>query len=385
MGVTDEVSGVPQGDLALCLDWHARLAAHPFRFVSKSLVSFNRVARMLDRNSPHFQRLADLLIGAKIAIALRATSEYKIADKLAAGPQSVEILAQEAQLDEGVLRRVLRALAQYGVFRETLDGKFENSDISEYMRSDVEPSLREAILFLNHNVSLRAWLELEQSLKDGKSHFVDVNGWPLFTLFARDKSLNEYFAKCMINLYGPEGGKIASGYPFGRFRTLIDVGGGQGHIIAAILSAHKDIKGTVFDIEPTVVLAKAFLLNHGLADRCDTFGGDFFVKVPGGYDAYILKSILHDWDDARAAEILKICRQAIPQRGRLLIIEEVVVPRQTVGNPHRFVDLEMLVHFGGKERTEPDYNKLMRSAGFSLERVVPIVGSFFSVIEGVPI
>lgn len=159
---------------------------------------------MLDRNSPHFQRLADLLIGAKIAIALRATCEHKIADKLASGPKAVEMLAQEACLDEDVLRRVLRALSQYGVFRERLDGLFENSDISEYMRSDAEPSLREAILFLNHNVSLRAWLELEQSLKDGKSHFADVNGFPLFELFERDRRLNEYFAKCMINLYGPE-------------------------------------------------------------------------------------------------------------------------------------------------------------------------------------
>ena len=339
---------------------------------------------MLDRNSQHFQRLADLLIGAKIAIALRAMAEYKIADKLAAGPKAVETLAQETTLDEDVLRRVLRALAQYGVFRETDDGRFENSDISEYMRSDAEPSLREAILFLNHDVSLRAWLELEQSLKDGKSHFVDVNGAPLFDLFERDKILNEYFAKCMINLYGPEGSKIASGYPFGQFRTLIDIGGGQGHILAAILLAHKETRGTVFDIEPTAALARNFLLNRGLADRCDALGGSFFVKVPSGYDAYILKSILHDWDDDKAAEILKICRQAISQQGRLLVIEEVVVPRQIVGNPHRFVDLEMLVHFGGKERTESDYNKLMRSAGFALERVVPIKDSFFSVIEAAP-
>lgn len=339
---------------------------------------------MPDRNSHHFQRLVDLLIGAKIAIALRAMAEYQIADKLAAGPRPVEILAQETALNEDVLRRVLRALAQYGVFRETADGQFENSDISQYMRSDAEPSLREAILFLNHNVSLRAWLELEQSLKDGKSHFVDVNGASLFELFERDKGLNARFAKSMINLYGPEIAKIASGYPFGQFRTIIDVGGGQGQILAAILLAHKEARGTVFDIEPTAALARNFLLNRGLADRCDAVGGSFFDRVPGGYDAYILKSILHDWDDAKATEILTTCRQAIPQQGRLLIIEEVVVPRQMVGSPHRFVDLEMLVHFGGKERTQLEYDKLMRSAGFSLERIVPIKDSFFSVIEAAP-
>jgi len=339
---------------------------------------------MLERNSTLFRRLADLLIGAKIAIALRAMAEYKIADKLAAGPKTVELLAQESKLVDDVLRRVLRALAQYEVFRETADGRFENSDLSEYMRSDANPSLRDAILFLNHNTSLRAWLELEQSLNDGKSHFVDVNGAPLFELLAQDQNLNEHFAKCMINLYGPEANKIASGYAFGQFRTLIDVGGGEGHIVAAILAAHKETKGTVFDIEPTAALAKNFLFNRNLADRCNAVGGNFFVEIPGGYDAYILKSILHDWDDAQAKQILKSCRMAIPSHGRLLIIEEVVIPRQMVGNPHRFVDLEMLVHFGGKERTRADYDKLMAEAGFSLERVVPIEGSFFSVIEGAP-
>jgi len=186
---------------------------------------------MPDGNSGRFQRLVDLLIGAKIAIALRAMAEYEIADKLASGPKPVEILAQETALNEDVLRRVLWALAQYEVFRETPDGRFENSDLSQYMRSDAEPSLRASILLINHNVSLRACLQLEQSLKDGKSHFVDVNDAPFFELF---------------------------------------------------------------------------------------------------------------------------------------------------------VDLEMLVHFGGKERTELEYDKLVRGAGFSVERVVPIKDSFFSVIEVAP-
>jgi C-methyltransferase len=170
---------------------------------------------MLDRNSKSFRHLADLLVGAKIAIALRAMAEYGIADKLADGAMSIERLSRETGLAAEPLRRVLRALAQYGVFSETENGQFENSDASEYMRADVVPSLREAILFLNHNVSLRAWLELEQTLKDGRSHFVDINGAPLFKLFAKDKRLSEYFAKCMMNLYGPEAVKIATGYPFG--------------------------------------------------------------------------------------------------------------------------------------------------------------------------
>jgi hypothetical protein len=340
---------------------------------------------MRDERSESFQRLANLLIGAKLAIALRATAEYGIADRLAAGPKSVAALAREAGLNGEILRRVLRGLAQFGVFRETENGLFENSDLSEHMRTDVSTSLREAILFLNHNVSLRAWLELEQTLQDGQSRFVDVNGAPLFKLFARDQHLGEYFAKCMINLYGPEAAKIAAGYPFAQFHDLIDVGGGQGHILAAILSAHPSVRGTLFDIEPTAALARDFLQARGLSDRCRVIGGDFFVEVPSGHDAYVVKSVLHDWNDAKAIEILKGCRKAMNPNSRLLIIEEVVVPRQVVGNPHRFVDLDLMIHLGGKERTEAEYVKLMSDAGFSCVRIVPVKSSFFSVIEGLPV
>lgn len=339
---------------------------------------------MLERTSNSHQRLADLLIGAKIAIALRAMAEHKIADRLAGGPLTVETLAAESGLAADPLRRVLRALTQYDVFRETVDGRFENTDVSDWMRADAVSSLREMILFLNHSVSLRAWLELEQMLKDGRSRFVEVNGAPLFKLFARDESLGEYFAKCMTNIYGPEAIKLAADYPFGQFRNVIDVGGGLGHILAAILTAHKNLEGTLFDIEPTAVMAEDFIRNRGLADRCKVVGGDFFVEVPVGYDAYIVKSVVHDWNDAKATAILKQCRNAMTDNSRLLIIEEVVVPGQMLNNPNRFVDLDLMVHLGGKERTESEYAEIMRDAGFSLERIVPVKDSFFSVIEGIP-
>lgn len=338
---------------------------------------------MTGRPAP-FNRLADLLVGAKLAIALRAMAEYEIADRLSGGSKPVEALAQDTGIDPDTLRRVLRALAQFGVFSETEDGEFENSEVSEFMRADALPSLRDAILFLNSNVSLRAWLKLEQTLKDGHSRFVEVNGAPLFDLFAKDRQLGEHFAKCMINLYGREGAKIAAGYPFGRFASIIDVGGGQGHILAAILSSNPDMRGALFDIPPTAVLAKNFLDTVGLTGRCEVIGGNFFEKVPEGYDAYLVKSVLHDWSDAKAAEMLKQCRKAMAPESRLLIVEEIVVPRKPVGNPHRFVDLDLMIHLGGRERTEPDYARLMEAAGFELESVSPVQDSFFSVIEGKP-
>jgi hypothetical protein len=340
---------------------------------------------MAGHTSKAFDHLADLLIGAKIAIALRAVAEHKIADKLSNGPMSVESLASESGLALDPLRRVLRGLTQFGVFRETTKGEFANTDASEYMRTDSVPSLRDAILFLNHDVSLRAWMQLEQTLKDGKSKFTEVNGAPLFALFANDKRLGEHFARCMINLYGAEANKIATGYPFGKFRKIIDVGGGQGHILAAILSANQNLEGTLFDIPPTADLAKNFLEERGLESRCNVQGGDFFAEVPSGYGAYIVKSVLHDWSDTKAIEILKQCRKAMSNDSRSLVIEEVVVPGQVVGNPNRFVDLDLMIHLGGKERTKSEYASLLHEAGISMENVVPVKDSFFSVIEGAPI
>jgi hypothetical protein len=339
---------------------------------------------MSDDEPDPYRRLADLMIGAKIAIALRAMAEYRIADNLANGPMPVEALASEVGLAAEPLRRVLRGLTQFDVFRETADGRFENSNVSEYMRQEAVRSLRAAILFLNHDVSLRAWLELEETLKDGRSRFVDANGAPLFELFKGDKQLNNYFTKCMVDLYGSEAAKIAVGYPFGQFQNLIDIGGGQGHILAAILAAHPGLRGRLFDIAPTAALARDFLRDRGFSDRCDAVGGDFFIKVPGGHEAYVVKSVLHDWNDAKATEILKRCREAMAESSRLLIVEEIIDPGQVVGNTNRFVDLDMLVHFGGKERTKSDFTKIMNDAGFSLQGIVPIKDSFFSVVEGTP-
>jgi hypothetical protein len=188
----------------------------------------------------------------------------------------------------------------------------------------------------------------------------------------------------MVGIYGPEGPKIAAGYPFSRFNTLIDIGGGQGHIIAEILQQHPALKGALFDLPPTAEVARHFLADQGLSPRCDVYAGDFFTAVPAGYDAYMIKSVLHDWDDDKAVQILRQCRDAMPSHGRVLVIEIVVHPGQPMGHPHLMIDLEMMVTLGGKERTEQEFATLLRSAGLTLEQVTPISGSFFSVVEATP-
>ena len=175
--------------------------------------------------------------------------------------------------------------------------------------------------------------------------------------------------------------KIAAGYPFGSFSTLIDIGGGNGHVLAEILALHAQLHGALFDLAPTADVARRFLAEPGLAKRCEIFAGDFFETVPGGYDAYMLKSCLHDWHDTKAVEILRRCRKVMPNHGRVLIVELVLAPGRPIGHPHPLIDLEMMVTFGGKERSEQEFADLLVQAGLRLTAVTPIAGSFFSVVE----
>ncbi len=330
-----------------------------------------------------YQRVAELLIGARISMALRVAAECGLADLLVDGPKTAEALARETGFAADPLRRLVRALAGFGVFEETPDGRIGNTEMSDYLREDASPSLREMVLFLNNDVSLRAWLKLSDVLEAGEGAFEAANGAPLFKYIADDQELSAIFGRYMTGIYGPEAAKIAAG-SFDRFENLIDVGGGRGHILAAILARHDGLRGAVFDLPPTAELARGFLQANGLSERCEVIDGDFFTAVPAGYDAYMLKSVLHDWNDAKAIQILRHCRAAMPAHGRLLVVEEVMVPGRPVGHPHQFVDLELMVTVGGKERTEQEYAALFGDAGFGLQDVTPVDGSFFSVIEAVP-
>jgi hypothetical protein len=333
---------------------------------------------------PAYQRLAELLIGARVAMALRVVAEHQIADHLASGPQTAEALARATGLPAHTLRRLLRGLAALGVFVETAEGRFAHTDVSAYMRTDATPSLRDMILLLNDDALLQGWHQLPAALHAGASAFAAANGMSFFDYIAADPTRSATMGRFMADLYGPEGPKIAAGYPFGRFTTLIDIGGGQGHILAAIVQQHPALRGALFDLPPTADIARQFLAGQGLAHRCDVVAGDFLQVVPRGYDAYLLKSVLHDWDDEHAVQILRQCRAAMPSHGRVVVVEIVVTPGQPLGHPHPMIDLEMLVTYGGQERTAPEFATLFTRAGLALAQVLPITDSFFSVVEATP-
>jgi hypothetical protein len=330
--------------------------------------------------SPAYLRLVELLSGARIAMSLRVAAERNVADLLADGPRTAEALSAATGLPAGALGRLLRGLAALGVFAESSDGNFSNTEVSDCMRSGVSPSLRDMILMMNDDAVLNGWRRLPAVLETGAPAFASANGVPYFEYVASDPQRSERMSKFMAGIYGPEGPRIADGFPFGRFPSLIDVGGAQGHVLADILARHPGVKGALFDLPRTADVARQFLSGKGFA-HCAVLAGDFMQSVPPGYDAYFLKSVLHDWDDATCVRILGNCRDAMRGGARVLIAEIVVEPGKPVGHPYRLIDLEMMVTLGGKERTAAEFARLLDGAGLKLEQVAPIENSFFSVVE----
>jgi len=328
-----------------------------------------------------YERLVELIIGSKIAASLHVVVDKRIADVLASGPKTSDVLAHEVQLPADTLRRFMRALTQVGLFAEVDEGVFANTEVSEHLRSDVQYSLRDMVTILDDEAVASGWRRLLDVLESGKPAFDEVNGRGFFDWIKADGGRSAAMAAFMGGIYGPQGPRIASGYPFGRFETLIDIGGGNGHILAEILAQHPQLRGALFDLPPTAQVARHFLAERQLTARCEVFDGDFFVAVPGGYEAYMLKSCLHDWNDQKAVEILQRCRDAMPPHGRVLIVEIVLGPGRPIGHPHRLIDLEMMVTLGGKERSEKEFATILEQAGLTLETVTPIEGSFFSVVE----
>jgi O-methyltransferase domain len=335
---------------------------------------------MTTDTSAAYVRMADLAIGARIAIALRIAAERGIADRLAGGPKTVAALSGETGLPAESLQRLLRGLSAFGVFAENPDGMFSQTEMSACMRQGASPSVREMILVLNDHAVLNGWIRLSQVLDSGAPGFPGANGESFFDYIASNQERSALMGRFMAGIYGSEGAKIAASVPFARFGSLLDVGGGQGHVLIDILQRNPSIRGALFDLPQTAGIARAFLAGKGFA-HCEVLAGDFLESIPSDFDAYFIKSVLHDWDDASSARILSNCRTAMPEQGRVLVVDIVIQPGKPVRHPHRLIDLEMMVSFGGKERTSEDFEKLLTRAGLKLERITPVHDSFLSVVE----
>jgi hypothetical protein len=331
---------------------------------------------------PPPMRVFLLCQGTIITTAMSLAAELGIADHLVDGPRSSEELAQATSTHPRSLYRLLRLLSSVGIFTEIEADRFALTPLGECLRTGVPGSMRSWLRMAGLKVRLHTFAEALHSIKTGEPVFQRATGMKFFDYLAAHPEEGEIFNGAMNDFGQVASTAVVQAYDFSGINKIMDVGGGHGTMITAILQSHPRMTGILFDSPHVAESARQPITSAGLAHRCEIVGGDFFKSVPAGADAYILRWIIHDWDHERASAILRNCRQAMEKTSRLLLIESVI-PAGNEPHPGKFVDFIMLTTHGGWERTEEEYENLLHEAGFLLNKVVP-TSSPMSIIEGVP-
>lgn len=326
--------------------------------------------------------LLQMMTGYWVSQAIYVAAKLGIADLLTSGPKTCEELAEATGCHPQSLQRVLRALSSIGIFTEHTAASFALTPMAEFLRSEHPASMR-ALACMYAEEQYRAWGDLLHSVKTGQTAFDKMFGTDYFAYLAGHPESEQVFNQAMTGWTNQLVSGVVDVYDFSGFRTVVDVGGGHGTLLAAVLQRHPGIRGVLFDRPQVVEAATDQLQAAGVVDRCTLVGGDFFSEVPSGGDAYVLSQILHDWDDERCIEILKQCRRAIRPDGRLLVIE-LVLPEGQEPFFGKWLDLHMLVLLGARERTAVEYNALFHEAGFDLAKVAAMPAGP-SVVEAVPV
>lgn len=331
--------------------------------------------------------LYQLAIGHYVSRALHVTAKLGLADELRDGPRAAEDLARATGTDAAALRRLLRFLVSVGLLREDADGAFALEPLGDLLRSDSPGSMRASVMLFAGPGIQDSWKDLEYCVRTGEPAFrkLDPEADP-FTTMAADPEAAAIFDKAMATFAPQTAAAIAAAYDFSVFGTVADVGGGNGALLVGLLRANPRLRGLLFDQPHVVARAKGELDAAGMSERCALSGGSFFERVPGGADAYLLKHVIHDWNDAQAGRILRRCRDAMPGHAKLLLIEGVyppVIDRTLEGRGAAANDLNMLVCTGGRQRSEAEFRALFDASGFRLTRIVPTQARV-SVIEGEP-
>ncbi|NSL86183.1 methyltransferase [Chitinophaga sp. Mgbs1] len=339
----------------------------------------NPVALTPTISSSDASLMFNLSISHWYSCCIYVAAQLGIADELEHGGKTAAELAEKVNCDAGALYRVLRALAGIHVFKEDETGVFELTPLAATLRTHAPDSMRAWILtVIGHRLPL--WTQLLHSVKTGRTAFSEVYGEPVWEYYKHHKTDGHNFIKAMENLTAPVIQKIVTVYDFSPFHTIVDVGGGNGTLILNILEAYPHCTGVVFD-EPYVVKVTAEKVEKsGLAARCTLAGGSFFESVPAGADAYILKNILHDWNDEDTVRILKVCAAAMTANSKLLVFE-AIVPEGNTAHYAKINDINMLLAQGGRERTEKDYAGLAARAGLAFVNTTYIGLEACSIIE----
>ena len=330
------------------------------------------------------RELYELIGGYRVTQAIAVVAKLGIADLLADGPQGSAALARATKTNEAALYRVLRFLAGLGLFDEVTPRQFALTGLGGGLRTGVAGSIRPMVLMLLDDAKWEPWGQLMHSVRTGETAFDHVHGVGFFDYFREHPESATIFNAAMTSNTAQSGAGITGAYDFSGIRCLVDVGGGHGLLLATILRGYPALRGVLFDLPAVVAGAAPTLEEAGVAERCAVVGGDFFAAVAPG-DAYILRQIIHDWDDARSVAILANCRRAMQGVGRVLVVERAIGPDYREAMPVLHLDLEMLVNLGGLQRTEAEYGALFAAAGLRLNAVVPLGDPLhYSVYEGVP-
>ena len=326
-----------------------------------------------------YGEMALMVRSFQLSKMLQVAAALQLADRVAEGPRPVTGLASECEADAGMLLRLCRALAAFGVFSVDDEEQVSQTACSAWLRQSAQPTLHHAAMFWTSPYQWKAWAELEHTVRTGECAAEVVFGMPGFEYLRVNPEDAKLFDLMMQHSPDDRHAAVVAAYDFSA-SLVVDVGGGNGALLAAILGEHSDARGVLFDQE-AVVAGAGGVLGATLADRCQIEVGDFFESVTSGGDIYTLSQILHDWDDERCATILSNCRAAMGPNKRLLVIDRLLEQEPGRTNPMNFLgDVTMMVHLHGRERTPAEFTDLLTSAGFGQPRIVRTT-SPFSILE----
>jgi predicted O-methyltransferase YrrM len=330
--------------------------------------------------APHVQ-LIQMVTGSWAARTLHVAAMLGLADQLAGEPKSAAELSGPLRAHAPALHRLMRTLASLGILAEQKEQRFALTTLGEALKHNASGSARSTVLTVGSPWAQSAWDHLVYSVQTGKTGLEKSRGMPLFDYLARHPEDASLFNETMVGFHGQEPPAVAAAYDFSIFKTIVDVGGGTGNMLAAILTRYADLRGVLFDLPHVAAEAPRLLKAKGVNDRVKIEAGDFFKTVPAGGDAYVLSHIIHDWDEDQCVAILRHIQKAMNSGGRLLIVE-MVLPAGDTPHPGKMLDMAMLVWTGGQERTLAEYDHLLSKGGFHLTRVVP-TDSAVNVMEAV--
>ncbi len=335
---------------------------------------------------PAGQTVMQIARGYQLSQALYVAAKLGVADVLDPEPLAAAAIAEAVGAREPQLRRVLRALVAAGVFCELEDGRFASNDAAAVLRASAPGRVRDVVINFGEEM-YRSFGELLHTVRTGETAFDSVYGAPLFEYYAANPETEASAAARMLARTLPVAREFAASDLLRDTETLIDVGGGTGTLVAEVLRQHPEIAGVLLERPGMLELAKDYLSEQGVADRCELVEGDFFASVPTGGDVYVLKSILHDWDDDRCVAILRSCRAAMDESGRLVIVELILPERMSPSAPMlsaALLDLIMLAYAGGRERTEAEFTQLLDQASLRLTSTTALAAGPH-LIEAAPV